>query len=619
MRKYSGTAYVATRTLIAAIVVSIGMTFTLAPSSGARLLKATAAMRHTSRHTSGRGIVTMAETAAGGAPNFIMPFMNAGENSPANDILSAQLWPTLYQLGVPGNANKINTALSLADPPVWSHGGTQVSITLKPYRWSDGTPVTVRDIVFFLNILKAEKKTWIHWQPGGMPTDILSWTVHGTRTLILKLDKVTNTVWYTDTDLSHIVPMPQQAWDKTSSTGTIGNYDETPSGAAAVYKYLQQQGENLAAYNTNPLWRVVDGPWLLKQYTADFVALVPNPAYSGPDKPHISKFEEVPFTSSASEFNALLAGNLDVGYLPLTDSSEIARVKSAGFNIVRSENIAGSFFGLNYHNPQIGPLVKELYIREALNAVMNERGQIKSILRGNGFPVYGPFPSVPSSPYLASISKKSPFSISHARKLLTEHGWHIPPNGPATCVRPGLTRADCGKAITKGEKLRFKLLYESGTGYLSAVMDNYKSDASEAGITIALSSAPFSTITGAICGNPTCTSPGPQLENWGGGYAMNFGSPFPELGATMLTGHVGLDFPVTKTGRRLIQATETATGASVVQAMRKYDAWAVKNDPEVWQVETYDLYAVSKKLKGVFIDPVEGYIAPQNWSVKRSG
>ena len=86
-----------------------------------------------------------------------------------------------------------------------------------------------------------------------------------------------------------------------------------------------------------------------------------------------------------------------------------------------------------------------------------------------------------------------------------------------------------------------------------------------------------------------------------------------------MTGHVGLDFPVTETGRRLIQATLTATGSSVGPAMRKYDAWAVKTDPEVWQVETYELFAVSKKLKGVFVDPVGGYTAPQEWSVRRGG
>ena len=51
-------------------------------------------------------------------------------------------------------------------------------------------------------------------------------------------------------------------------------------------------------YATNPLWQVVDGPWKLKAFNADGqITFVPNPSYSGPIKPTLKSFTELPYTS----------------------------------------------------------------------------------------------------------------------------------------------------------------------------------------------------------------------------------------------------------------------------------------------------------------------------------
>ena len=54
-----------------------------------------------------------------------------------------------------GNGSKplMNPSLSLASEPTWS--GNTATITLKHYMWSDGTPVTTTDVMFWLNMLKA--------------------------------------------------------------------------------------------------------------------------------------------------------------------------------------------------------------------------------------------------------------------------------------------------------------------------------------------------------------------------------------------------------------------------------------------------------------------------------
>ena len=593
-----------------AITVSLVAAMSVADATGA----SAATRKHA---TASKGaVVTMAEGAQG-TPNNIMPFVSGANNSQANTNLQEQMWPTLYTIGTASNVNAINAPLSLADPPVYSNGDTQVSVTLKPYKWSDGTALTARDVTFFMNILKANKTSWAHYTPGDMPTNVVSWTAKGANTVVFKLNRAYNPTWFTDDELAYIVPLPQHAWDKESATGAVGTYDLTTAGAKAVYSFLNTQGENTATYGSNPLWQVVDGAWKIKQYTSNgFVALVPNTAYSGPDKPKIAKFEEEPFTSSTAEFNALLGGNLDIGYVPLNDLAEKSRVQGAGYRPVRSELVAVNMLSLNYYSPVVGPLVKQVYIRQALNDVMDQPAQISAILHGTGGYVdFGPIPTVPKTPYMAAIQKKSPFDVSAARKLLTSHGWKIPSNGAAECVRPGTGSSECGAGIAKGKTLTFSLVYVSGSGYLTATMENYKSDASEVGIVLNLSQQPFNSIVGDICGTPTCDSPGWQIANWGAGFSWNFGSPYP-VGATMFEGHVGLDYPVPKKLASLITATETAPVSKTAEAMKAYDSWVIKNDPEVWQIETYTLNAVSNKLKGVTFYPVTGNVFPQDFVVK---
>ncbi len=77
---------------------------------------------------------------------------------------------------------------------------------------------------------------------------------------------------------------------------------------------------SLATYATNPLWQVVDGPWHLKSFnTTGLADFIPNAKYGGPVKAKLSEFIERPFTSTSSEYSALLGGKLQYGYLPPED------------------------------------------------------------------------------------------------------------------------------------------------------------------------------------------------------------------------------------------------------------------------------------------------------------
>ncbi len=119
------------------------------------------------------GIITYAEQP-GDTPNFILPFPAGADSSVADTQLQEQMWPPLFTIGTANNPNVINSELSLANPPVYTDNDTTVTMTLKSFKWSDGTPVTSRDITFYLNLMKANKTISARYTPGNLPDNLKS-------------------------------------------------------------------------------------------------------------------------------------------------------------------------------------------------------------------------------------------------------------------------------------------------------------------------------------------------------------------------------------------------------------------------------------------------------------
>ena len=146
----------------------------------------------------------------------------------------------LYTVG-----SAIVPAESQADPPTYSDGNKTVTVHLKSYHWSDGTPVTSRDVVFAFNLLKANKTSWANYVPGEMPDNVTSVSAPNPSTVVFHLNRSYNPTWFTDDELAELTAFPQKVWDKESASGSVGNYDETTAGAKAVYKYLSGQAGNV--------------------------------------------------------------------------------------------------------------------------------------------------------------------------------------------------------------------------------------------------------------------------------------------------------------------------------------------------------------------------------------
>src|SRR5499427_8357062 len=265
---------------------------------------------------------------AGITYSYIFPFYPITYSGVYNDQQFQWLmYRPLYMFGNNTNSStSINYPLSPADPPVYSNGGKTVAVTMKGWKWSDGSTVDAKSVIFYLNMTKAEKANWYAYSTGLLPDNVVSYTATGPDTVTIQLDKPYSSLWYTDNQLAELTPMPA-AWDVTKLGAAAGSGGCISDSAAdkwakckAVYTFLTAQSKQAASYATSPLWKVVDGPWKLSSFSTDgHVTVVPNTSYSGPVKPKLSAIKFVPFTSDSAEYTALNTGQVDVGEVPTQD------------------------------------------------------------------------------------------------------------------------------------------------------------------------------------------------------------------------------------------------------------------------------------------------------------
>jgi peptide/nickel transport system substrate-binding protein len=556
-------------------------------------------------------------TYQGSTADDIFPIVDGAQLTPYNqqDFQWLMYRPLLWYGGGVGDEFGLDQQVSLAYPPVYSHGDTVITITLKHYDWSDGQPVTARDISFFFNLLAANKDYYGGYTPGEFPDNVKSLQIVSPLTVRLTLTKAYSPEWYSTNELSDIIPLPQQAWDKTSATGQAGNYDETHAGAVAVFSYLLSQARSLNTYATNPLWQVVDGPFRLKTYsTRGDIDLVPNTKYSGSPKPRIKELIERPFTEDTTQFSSLLAGTgLTYGYIPSQDDREIGAVKALGYRVYDSIVYGINYIVINFNSPAAGVLFRQLYLRQALQHLVNQPQDVKYAYDGDATPSYGPVPLAPASPFTTSYERSNPYpySLTAAESLLRSHGWAVHPGGTDTCARPGTGRTDCGAGIAAGKALSFRVVYASGNEDYSVMMEGFQSAAHSAGITVNLSEGQFNQITGitGVC------AMGTSACNWDG--VMYGGTTFgvyPTGNGIFNTGANGQGNYSSATADKLINETEYSAGS---QQFYGYENYVAQQLPFIWLPWQQQGYvAVLKNLNGFTADQDNPFADtfPENWS-----
>jgi peptide/nickel transport system substrate-binding protein len=567
------------------------------------------------------GVATFAELPAT-TPNYIFPFTSSAYISVSNtNLFQYLMYRPLFWFGS-GASPTLNTSLSLANYPTFSNGGKTVTITLKHYMWSNGTQVTAQNVMFWINMEAAVGQVDYGAYTNFPNPVVTSSKVVSPTELVLTLNKAYNSTWFVYNDLSQITPMPE-AWDRTASGPSSCSTDV--SDCSAVYKYLNAQSMNLSGYVSSPLWSVVDGPWKLSQFNSDgYVAMVPNKSYSGPVKPHLSEFEELPFTTDAAEYDVLRApsssSKIDVGYIPSQDlpakpaNAAVGTNPLAGYSLAPWYQWGISFYTMNEQDTigDHGAIIKQLYFRQAMAYLMNEQAVINGPLKGYAFPTVGPVASQPVTQWLSAQLKSGtqfPYDPAKAKSLLTSHGWTVAPGGTTTCTDPSL----CGKGITKGSGLSFTFSYVSGLAWVQAELTQLQSNAAALGIKLNLKPEPFNTVVAGYSGNCVvakipCNW---DMADWGLGWS--FAPDYLPTGETLfLCGAIANSGGYCDSSDdAMINQTLTSSDLSYMYSWENYLSPQL---PVEWQPNApYQITEVADNLKGVTPQETTLAITPENW------
>jgi peptide/nickel transport system substrate-binding protein len=452
------------------------------------------------------GTVSINEPPSAG-PTFIFPITPEANASVYTTYSFQDLsWRPLWW-SPKGAEPEVDYPDSLAKAPAFSNDNKTVTITLKPWKWSDGAPVTSTDVEFDIDLLKAavaiSPANDGDYTQGLFPDNLASMSTPDTHTLVLTLTKTYNQNFTFLDQLAGapLYALPSHAWAKTSLNGPVVDFTN-PANAKAIYNFLVAQSNILATYGTNPLWQVVDGPFKISSFDAstDANSFVPNHNYSGPVKPRIAKLDQVAFTSYAAEFNQLLTGNLTVGAVDYGDLPQVSKLEKKGYSVWGYPNLGFNYVAYNFKDTtgEFSSIISQLYMRQALAHLQDEPAIIasKAGFDGAAGAAYGSVPAVPPTPFTPKsvLNNPYPFSISTASKLLSSHGWNVKPGGTTTCAKAGSGAGECGAGITKGTPLTFNLIYTNQPAVIGTEDEALASNAKQIGMTIKLQSKTFNYI-----------------------------------------------------------------------------------------------------------------------------
>ncbi len=578
------------------------------------------------------GTITFAEFPSS-PPNYIFP-LYAPQYCGVNNIdeLDYLLYRPLYWYGN-NYSPTVDYNASIGQKPVFSNGDKTVTVHLNNWKWSNGEQVSARGLVLWMNVLEANPATeWCGYVPGKtfFPGNVVSYKAVNPTTFQMTFNRSYNPTWVLYNVLSQLTPIPL-AWDKTSASGATPSAtstnapDLTKHGAAAVYSYLSAQALKISDWAASPLWSVVDGPWKVSATTSNGgVTFVPNTKYSGSNKPSISKFVELPFTSESALVDQLKSqgpSGVSVAYIPAQDQPLTAQFKSLGYDVNMAASYSVNFFPLNFNNPTVGPIFKQLYFRQAFQHLIDQNGWIKSFLHGTGVPTYGPVPLAPPSTLVSAGSGGNPygFSVSDASALLKSNGWKVVPGGLTTCIKPGTAAGDCGAGIRQGEGISFNLDYLSDVTATAEEMQDLQSQASRVGIKIQLTTHPFDDVYSAAV---HCTASEPKCkwtaENWGAGWI--YGPDYYPTGEDLFQSGAVANYSNYSDDEmnKLVKDSITASSAQERPVMSRFVHYTETQLPVVFEPTSIGTFGssagtlVDSKIGGYTANAL-GWLSPEDW------
>ncbi|HEX6448325.1 MAG TPA: ABC transporter substrate-binding protein [Trebonia sp.] len=559
-----------------------------------------------------------------GMTPWILPMVTAADNSIyTTSFFDYLMWRPLYYF--PNGTSQVeDKQLSLANDPTWSNGDKTATVTLKSnYKWSDGQAVTSKDVAFWYYELAASIKesaaNWAYYVPGlGFPDQVASVTTPNASTVVFNLKSAANPSWFLDDELSLVQPMPAHSWAQ-------GMDFTNPANAKKIYDTLSKASGQVSTYASNPLWQTVDGPYKLTSFntSSDDWAMSPNKAYSGPTGKAVSPIQLNFYTSEPAEFNAIKAGDADVGFVPMVDVPQASSLNSSyslfgypglGFHAI--------FYNFKDTTNAWDKVIGQLYIRQAIAHLDDEQGVIHAIYHGAGAPEYGPvgkYPTVPATPANA-LTDPYPYSPTTAANILKAHGWNVVPNGVTTCAKPGSAANECGAGIPAGTKLAWNMPYAADNTTSTEMATIFASALKPVGMEVTLKSSTFQSIITndndvAVPKNDNSWA----MELFGGEGLQVYPTTFGLFNSTGSGNIGGYDDPQAD---KLITGSVAGSNPSALTAELSYltQQQPVYFEPSEDYASAGGLLAINKQVSGdpnTFAAYTQDFLLPEFWYFKK--
>jgi len=335
--------------------------------------------------------------------------------------------------------------------------GMAVTIKLKPdLKWSDGVPVTAKDIAFTWKVGKDPNSGFSNVNPWTRATKV---DVVDDHTAVLHLGSVM---------------VSYNQWDEILPEHVEGPiYDKATGGG----DYLKATSYNRAP--TTP--GLYDGPYMITQYdSGSQIVMEPNPYWSG-TKPGFKRIILKHIENTAALQANLLSGDVDmvagegIG-LTIDQVLDLRKQHPDEFTYIFKPSLTYEHIDIQKDNP----IFKDVKTRQALVYALDRKSLTDKLFQGLQ-PVAATWVN-PLSPNYSKDTAEYPYNLAKAKSLLAEAGW-----------KPG---ADGILRDAAGNRLSFELQTTAGNRLRELVEQVLQSQWKAAGIEATIKNEPPRTIFG---------------------------------------------------------------------------------------------------------------------------
>jgi peptide/nickel transport system substrate-binding protein len=437
-------------------------------------------------------------------------------------------------------------------------------VTMRPWHWSDGVPVTAEDSVYGFQLAKALGPLWPGYGAGGLPMIVKDIHVLSPTQFQITTTHKVNPTWFTYNAISGLAPLPEHAWKNFT-----------------LDQMFQLQ-------STSSFYSVVDGPLKLQRLDLGLDAVfVPNPRWDGP-KLHFSRLVFRFLQGDGAAVQGVESGELDDAELPTGLYNAIHNVPGVHVEIL-PQAAYQNVIELNFRNPTVA-FFGDVRVRQAMEDAIDQNTIIATIEHNHGDPAYGGIPRSDTqflTPAMRAGIYPTGYDLAKSRALLAAAGYHPGPDGIM---------------VKDGKRLSFTYLEESGTGSVTLLDEAIQAQLKAAGIEMKIRQMEFNQMLALMANSPT------KWEATGVGLPV---TDYPSGENNFATGSYQNDGGYSDpTMDKLIQANITNPD---IKYLYDYETYLASQVPVIFEPRERPVILVNNRLHGMadFIDPIGQYAPDQ--------